>query len=101
MSHTEALMMGVWARAAALSLVLQQLVLTVTAEGIGKYFSPSMPFRKTSRAHVKNLFNITIKEVCFTVFFIEVFLTNCCLVLQLPVCSKLQITRVILLIWMA
>ena len=31
-------MMGVWARAVALSLVLQQLVLTVTAQGIGEYW---------------------------------------------------------------
>lgn len=45
MPHTKALMMGVWAGAAALSLVLQQLVLTVTAQGIRKY-SSSCPSAK-------------------------------------------------------
>lgn len=37
MSQTEALMMRVWAKAAALTLLLQQLALPVTAQGIGKY----------------------------------------------------------------
>lgn len=38
LSHSEAQMMGVWAGAAALRLLLlQQLALTVTAQGIGEY----------------------------------------------------------------
>lgn len=36
-SPTEALMMCVWAKAAALTLLMQQLALTVTAQGTGKY----------------------------------------------------------------
>lgn len=39
LSHTEAQMMGVWAGAAALRLLLllQQLAFAVKAQGIGKY----------------------------------------------------------------
>lgn len=70
--------MGVWAGAAALSLVLQQLVLTVTAQGIGEY---SSAFCITSHmGSVKNLFYVSNMLSFLIIFSVHKFLF--CLVFQ-------------------